>query len=184
MKLLLAFSFCGTVATAFLLPRPLLASQSTLDIPHQLHDFPIECYETYVASSRTLLSMEPLKQLTGRLLPNVLLGVAIIVLLFAGAKLLYSFFILPEAAEQLESETKELAPKIWKDVNQKFEDGEKLEERPDLMQELFLRIRPYLDRELALKRKMESESENDVTHINVNSEVDIDMPEKDIGDDA
>lgn len=141
------------MARAFVPPQPMLASSSFIDVPcltnsRILQESVTEICVSYEAVRSTLLTSEGV-QTAGGPAPYILLAAAVAVPLFAIAKFTYSSYIIPKAAEQLETETKELAPKLWNEVKEEFEDGQILEQRPDLMGQLFKKIQPYLLKELA-----------------------------------
>lgn len=151
-------SLCSSVVNAFVPPRPLLAASSpvwaaTLPCLMESH-VPLNCVAERVS---TLCISEGMN--TAGSVPHVLVAATIAVPILAIAKFMYSSYIIPEAAKQLESETKELAPKLWREMKDELEDGEILEQRPDLMEQLFTKIQPYLLKEIAEQMQEESEAE-------------------------
>jgi len=53
-------------------------------------------------------------------------------------------FVVPKAAEQLESDTKRLRPDLWAEYEAKLEPGESMMTRPDLLQELGNKMQPII----------------------------------------
>ena len=84
----------------------------------------------------------------GGIIRNVLVGLTAIIFLLAGLTYVYASYIIPEAAKQLEKETKELAPQLWQEYEAKLEEGEVLAMRPELMQELGAKMQPYIERKI------------------------------------
>jgi hypothetical protein len=58
------------------------------------------------------------------------------VLFFFGLTYMMAAFIIPQAAKELERQTKELDPSLWEEYQAKLQSGETMDMRPDLMQEL------------------------------------------------
>ena len=67
---------------------------------------------------------------------NIAIAVGGIIAVLAAFAILFSTFIIPAAADQIEKQAKELDPAMWQEYEQKLEPGETLAMRPDLMQEL------------------------------------------------
>lgn len=67
---------------------------------------------------------------------NIAIAIGGIIAVLAAFTILFSTFIIPRAAEQLEKQARELDPGMWQEYEQKLEPGETLAMRPDLMQEL------------------------------------------------
>lgn len=162
VPLLACLSLCSTLTDALMPPQPFLPSTWILEprCPVDSGVFHGSVGGTYAnceALSSTLLTFEDIShiQISGVSARNIVLVTTIVVFFLAGAKFLYSSYILPEGAKQLEAETKDLAPKLWKDVKNKIGDDEKLAERPDLMQELFKKIQPFLLKEIATQMEEE-----------------------------
>ena len=74
-------------------------------------------------------------------------ALAITAVLFFGAGLAYllASVIVPAAAKELEQECKELAPELWDQYAAKLLEGETMANRPDLMQELGVKLQPLID---------------------------------------
>jgi len=82
-------------------------------------------------------------------LQSVAVGITAIVFFLAGATLLMANIIIPAAAQELEKECKELAPELWDEYLRKLEPGQTMGQRPDLMQELGVKLQPLLDAKIA-----------------------------------
>lgn len=63
---------------------------------------------------------------------------------FAGLTYVTAAFIVPQAAAQLETDTKRLRPGLWEEYEAKLEEGETLATRPDLLQELGNIMQPII----------------------------------------
>lgn len=53
-------------------------------------------------------------------------------------------FVIPKAAEKLEEDTKRMKPELWEKYQGKLEEGETMEMRPDLLQELGEIMKPIV----------------------------------------
>jgi len=84
---------------------------------------------------------------------NIAIAVGGIIAVLAAFAILFSSFIIPAAADQLEKQAKELDPGMWQEYEQKLEPGETLATRPDLMQELGKKVQ---SKALAEFEKMEA----------------------------
>ncbi|GAX09466.1 hypothetical protein FisN_6Lh155 [Fistulifera solaris] len=160
IRFVVTLALCNIAVNAFLPPRHILAdsySVWTVTVPCLLESYASLTYEA--AGSSTLFSPEDIY--TSKSVPFVLLAATIAIPILAVVKFLFSSYIIPEAAKQLESETKELAPKLWREMKDELEDGEILEQRPDLMEKVFTKIQPYLLKEIADQMQERSESEED-----------------------
>jgi hypothetical protein len=82
-------------------------------------------------------------------LRNIALGITAVLFFFAGITYLYASFIIPVAAQELEKECKELNPALWEEYQAKLGEGETLATRPDLMQEMGMKLQPLLEAKLA-----------------------------------
>jgi len=67
-----------------------------------------------------------------------------LVLGFAGLTYIFAAIIVPQAAEQLERDTRRLRPELMEEYEAKLEDGETLASRPDLLQELGNVMQPII----------------------------------------
>jgi hypothetical protein len=63
-------------------------------------------------------------------------AIAALVVLATGLIYATGTFIVPAAAEQLEKDTKRLRPGLWETYEARLKEGETMESRPDLLQEL------------------------------------------------
>mmetsp|Transcript_42305 Transcript_42305/g.83065 ORF Transcript_42305/g.83065 Transcript_42305/m.83065 type:complete len:189 (+) Transcript_42305:187-753(+) len=63
---------------------------------------------------------------------------------FAGLTYVFAAVIVPQAAEQLERDTRRLRPELMEEYEAKLEDGETLATRPDLLQELGNVMQPII----------------------------------------
>jgi hypothetical protein len=72
--------------------------------------------------------------------------IVVTAILFAGAGLTYfvASVIVPQAAMQLERDTKRLRPGLWEEYEAKLGEGETMERRPDLLQELGNIMQPII----------------------------------------
>ncbi|CAB9515694.1 expressed unknown protein [Seminavis robusta] len=89
---------------------------------------------------------------------NIGLGITAVVFLLAGVTYLYASFIIPVAAQELEKECKELNPELWAEYQAKLGDGETIATRPDLMQEMGMKLQPLLEAKLAAAEAGEGEA--------------------------
>ena len=78
-------------------------------------------------------------------LRNIFIGAGVIVALLVGLAILSATVIIPAAARELEQECKELAPDMWDEYLRKLEPGQTMAQRPDLIQELGIKLQPLLD---------------------------------------
>jgi hypothetical protein len=79
---------------------------------------------------------------------NIAAGITVIVFLLAGLTFLYASFIIPAAAQELEKECRELDPQLWDQYVARLGEGETMGQRPDLMQELGVKLQPLLEEKL------------------------------------
>jgi hypothetical protein len=63
---------------------------------------------------------------------------------FAGFTFLVASFIVPQAANRLEIDTKRLRPGLWEEYQGKLLEGETMATRPDLLQELGNIMQPLI----------------------------------------
>ena len=85
---------------------------------------------------------------------NISIAVGGIIAVLAAFAILFSTFIIPAAADQIEKQAKELDPAMWQEYEQKLDPGETLAMRPDLMQELGNKVQA---KSLAEFEKMEAQ---------------------------
>ena len=81
----------------------------------------------------------------GGMLQSVLIGFGVIAAILIGLSILSATVIIPAAARELEQECKELAPDLWDEYLRKLEPGQTMAQRPDLIQELGIKLQPLLD---------------------------------------
>ena len=97
---------------------------------------------------------------------NIAIAVGGIIAVLAAFAILFSTFIIPAAADQIEKQAKELDPAMWQEYEQKLEPGETLAMRPDLMQELGNKVQAKAFTEIEKKeaqlRELKSSSKTDV----------------------
>lgn len=67
---------------------------------------------------------------------TVLTGIIGVVFFLVGLTYVMAAIIIPQAAQQLERQTKELDPALWASYEAQLEPGQTMDQRPDLMQEL------------------------------------------------
>jgi len=91
---------------------------------------------------------------------NIAIAITGVIAVFAAIAILFSTFIIPAAAEQLEKQARELDPGMWQEYEQKLEPGETLAMRPDLMQELGNKVQA---RAIAEFEKIEQEVQSKST---------------------
>jgi hypothetical protein len=72
---------------------------------------------------------------------NIALAIVVIGGVLAGLAYVFATWMIPQAAKQLEAQTKEVDPALWREYEQKLEPGENLSMRPELMQELGDKVR-------------------------------------------
>ena len=72
--------------------------------------------------------------------------IVVTAILFAGVGLTYfvASVIVPQAAKQLEQDTKRLRPGLWEEYEAKLGEGQTMEQRPDLLQELGNIMQPII----------------------------------------
>ena len=85
----------------------------------------------------------------GGILQNIAIGVTAIIFLLAGLTYLTASIIVPAAAKELEQECKELAPELWDEYTARLEPGQQMSQRPDLMQEMGMKLQPLLEAKIA-----------------------------------
>jgi hypothetical protein len=72
---------------------------------------------------------------------NIALAIVVIGGVLAGLAYVFATWMIPQAAKQLEAQTKEVDPALWREYEKKLEPGENLSMRPELMQELGNKVR-------------------------------------------
>mmetsp|Transcript_14071 Transcript_14071/g.18492 ORF Transcript_14071/g.18492 Transcript_14071/m.18492 type:complete len:192 (+) Transcript_14071:63-638(+) len=143
----IAFAVVIACANAFVVPK---STFFTVDKASSLHALPLEFPATFasVLPSVTLSDGDLLNQ-AGETLKTVAIVVTGLVFGAAGLTYIFASFLIPKAAEQLERETKEMAPELWAEYEAKLEPGQVLAMRPDLMQELGNAMQPVIEQKIA-----------------------------------
>jgi hypothetical protein len=81
-------------------------------------------------------------------------------------------FIIPKAAQELETQVKETYPELWTEYSAKLEEGETLVMRPDIMQELGEKVQKRMEEEFedeaAKQAAAEQEQEGEVNPNDTN----------------
>lgn len=75
---------------------------------------------------------------------NVITVVVGLIFAFAGITFITAAVIVPQAAKQLETETKRLRPDLWREYEAKLAPGETMAARPDLLQDLGNIMQPII----------------------------------------
>ena len=98
------------------------------------------------------------------ILKNFGLVLGILVIVLVGFLTLFSTVIIPQAAEQLETQTKRDFPDLWEDIAaSNLQPGEELVQRPDIMQKLGTAVRQRLEANLEqAAQQQEQEEEEEV----------------------
>mmetsp|Transcript_28275 Transcript_28275/g.33478 ORF Transcript_28275/g.33478 Transcript_28275/m.33478 type:complete len:223 (+) Transcript_28275:176-844(+) len=97
---------------------------------------------TIVVATSTILLSDGLNS-SLEILKNLLVAIGSTVVGFAALTFVTINFVVPKAAEQLESDTKRLKPDLWEEYQAKLEEGETMAMRPDLLQEGQI-MKPYV----------------------------------------
>jgi hypothetical protein len=75
---------------------------------------------------------------------NIVVAIVVIGGVFFGLSYIVATWLFPQAAKQLEAQTKEIDPALWREYEQKLAPGEDLSMRPELMQELGTKVREQI----------------------------------------
>jgi hypothetical protein len=86
-----------------------------------------------------------LMEQAGGILRTVLIVITSGLFLLAGLTYVAGGILIPAAAKELEKECKELAPELWDEYMAKLGEGETIDKRPDLMEELGNKLNPIMD---------------------------------------
>jgi hypothetical protein len=89
---------------------------------------------------------------------------------FAGLTFVTAAFIVPQAAKQLEQDTKRLKPGLWEEFEEKLQEGETMATRPDLLQELGNIMQPII-----IKDFEDTANSKDVVDVKKSNLVDEDQ---------
>lgn len=90
---------------------------------------------------------------------TVLTGIIGVVFFLVGLTFVMAAVIIPQAAQQLERQTKELDPELWAKYEAQLEPGQTMDQRPDLMQELGEKMQALMDAKF--KEQQQAQSSND-----------------------
>lgn len=160
------FLTCSGATNAFVYPKA-----STFTIPRTLHRIPnypsapntieaslsnrpalllhpmmIPCDDTTILSTTQLLSVdiETTAASSLSILRTILTVLGGIVLAGGLLTVFTVTFVVPQAAAKLEEDTKRLRPDLWAEYQGKLQDGETMEMRPDILQELGEIMKPIV----------------------------------------
>lgn len=92
---------------------------------------------------------------TSDALGNIAIGLGGVIAFFLLLALFFVNFVVPQAAKELEQQTKALDAKLWLEYEDKLEQGQSLKDRPDLMQELGDRLMGEFDKASSAIKKGE-----------------------------
>jgi hypothetical protein len=93
------------------------------------------------------------------LVTNIGIGIGLVVLITFGLVYLFATIIIPKAAVELEKQIKDLYPDLWDQYESKLQPGEKLADRPDLIQELGTELRRIQLAEFDQQQQQQSQSQ-------------------------
>lgn len=101
---------------------------------------------------------------------TVAIGAAGLVALLVGLAFLFSNFIIPKAAEELEKQARSQYPDLWREYAGRLAPGETLMSRPDIMQDLGNRVQQRMNEEFdAKQRELQSKTTANATQDDVRS---------------
>lgn len=91
---------------------------------------------------------------------NVIIGAVGIGVVLVGLAFIFSTWLIPQAAKQLEEQAKSVDPSLWREYEAKLESGETLAMRPELMQELGVKVRQKMAQQFdaALERQEQAKA--------------------------
>jgi hypothetical protein len=100
------------------------------------------------------------------------IGIGIVSLSIISFSLVYIFatFIIPQAANELEKQIKELNPELWYQYERKLQPGETLAQRPDLIQELGTELRRIQLNEFNKQQQQAEKQQDDSTTTIINND--------------
>mmetsp|Transcript_564 Transcript_564/g.932 ORF Transcript_564/g.932 Transcript_564/m.932 type:complete len:229 (-) Transcript_564:9-695(-) len=148
LRFLCVLSCYTAVVNAFVLPATFLVRDVV-----SLQSLPDMASFLLAADADTIMSMSPgneavsaVTEAVGQVqgggggivdtITSVLSGITAIAFFLFGLTYVLAAWIIPQAAAQLEEQTKELDPDLWDEYQAKLDPGQTLDQRPDLMQEL------------------------------------------------
>jgi hypothetical protein len=131
----LALLFCSLLATEAFVAKSRVAFAATTP----RGDLPSLCSLSSLnfADDTSAVSSSSMAVADGiDIVKNILIGVGGIVAVILLITVVFSTYLIPEAAKQLERQAKEVDPALWNEYESKLEPGETIAMRPELMQEL------------------------------------------------
>jgi hypothetical protein len=157
-------------ARAFVAPVTFLVATDARTAASHLNSLPQRLIES---SSFFLLSDEPSLDVIGsEILQNenyggimetvttILTGIVGVIFFLVGLTYVMAAVIIPQAAQQLEQQTKELDPDLWNLYATKLEPGQTLDQRPDLMQELGEKMQKLMEAKFNEQQQSQAKSED------------------------
>jgi hypothetical protein len=126
---------------------------------------PTQSHLDLASPSSSLLTADLSETMT-----NVLIGIGGVVVVFGLIVAVFTLFVVPTAVKQVEELAKQYDPALWEEYEQKLRPGETLAQRPELLEELGVKV-------LELQRKANDESipwddsRRKVTEAEVESEI-------------
>ena len=176
-------------AAAFVAPVTFLVAKGARTVAaSSLNSFPQHLIES---SSLLLLSDEPSLDVIGsEMLQNgnyggimetvttVLTGIVGVIFFLVGLTYVMAAVIIPQAAQQLERQTKELDPDLWDLYQAKLEPGQTLDQRPDLMQELGEKMQSLMEAKFN-EQQQQSQDGGDQGNEKISQVMDAEIVSKD-----
>jgi len=154
---------------AFVAPVTFLVAKDARTAASHLNSLP----QHLIESSRLLLSDEPSFDVIGsdilqngnyggimETVTSILTGIVGVIFFLVGLTYVMAAVIIPQAAQQLERQTKELDPDLWDLYPAKLEPGQTLDQRPDLMQELGEKMQTLMEAKFNEQQQAQAESGN------------------------
>lgn len=155
---------------AFVAPVTFLVAKDARTAASHLNSLTQHLIES---SSRLLLSDEPSLDVIGsdilqngnyggimETVTSILTGIVGVIFFLVGLTYVMAAVIIPQAAQQLERQTKELDPDLWDLYAAKLEPGQTLDQRPDLMQELGEKMQTLMEAKFNEQQQAQAESGN------------------------
>jgi len=110
-------------------------------------------------------------------LSSIASAVGGLLLLFTVITFITVTYVVPQAAKQLEENTKRLRPGLWEEYEAKLKPGETMDQRPDLLQQLGNIMQPIImaqiptqvNQELQQQQKNDTPNSSDVVDVDVSS---------------
>ena len=133
---------------SFVQPRTFVNSNSR-SLSIDIHSEPLQMFHNDLSAATSIIISDDAAAIASA--NSALEGVrtffvviAAIVFGFAGLTFVTAAFIVPQAAQQLETDTKRLRPGLWEEFEAKLEEGETMAIRPDLLQDLGKIMQPII----------------------------------------